>query len=67
MLITLAIQETEIRRIMVRSQPQASSSRDPIMKKLTTKKYWWSQGKGPEFKPVLQKKKKKKRKERNNG
>jgi hypothetical protein len=32
------------------------------MKKLTTKKYWGSQGNGPEFKPVLQKKKKKEKK-----
>jgi hypothetical protein len=34
----LATQETEIRRITVRSQPQANSSQDPISKKHITKK-----------------------------
>jgi hypothetical protein len=36
--VVLAMQEAEIRRIMVRSQPQANSSQDPILKKPFTKK-----------------------------
>jgi hypothetical protein len=46
-----ATQEAEIRRIVVRSQPRANSSRDPISKKPITKKQrwgWWSVV--PEFK-----------------
>jgi hypothetical protein len=42
--IILATQEVEIRRIMVWSQPEQNSSRDPISKKKThhKKKGWWS-------------------------
>jgi hypothetical protein len=36
--IILAIQEAEIRKIMVQSQPQANSSQDPILKKSIIKK-----------------------------
>jgi hypothetical protein len=40
--IILATQEAAIRRIEVKSQPQANSSQDPISKKSNTKKGWWS-------------------------
>jgi hypothetical protein len=44
--VILAIQEAEIRRMAVQSQPQANSSLDPISKKKKkqpiTKKGWWS-------------------------
>jgi hypothetical protein len=44
-----ATQEAEME---VRSQPRQNSSRDPILKKLITKKGWWSaQGVDTEFKP----------------
>jgi hypothetical protein len=36
--IILATQEADIRRIEVRSQPQANRSQDPILKKPITKK-----------------------------
>jgi hypothetical protein len=36
----LAIQEAQIRRITVLSQPWANNSRDPIAKKLITEKSW---------------------------
>jgi hypothetical protein len=36
-LVILASQEAEIRRISVQSQPQANGSRDPISKKPITK------------------------------
>jgi hypothetical protein len=40
--VILLLRITEIRRIMVGSQPQANSSGDPILKNPTTKKDWWS-------------------------
>jgi hypothetical protein len=54
--VILATQEVEIRRIMVRSQPQASSLQDPSQKKRAGRV---AQGVGPEFKPQYHKKKKK--------
>jgi hypothetical protein len=39
--VILATQEAEI-KIAVRSQPEASSLREPISKKPFTKKDWWS-------------------------
>jgi hypothetical protein len=42
MSIIPATQEAESRRIAVQSQPQANSSKDPMLKKLITKKVWWS-------------------------
>jgi predicted component of type VI protein secretion system len=42
MLVILATQEAEIRKIVVQSQPQANSIRDPISKILNTKKDWQS-------------------------
>jgi hypothetical protein len=44
MLVILATQEAEIRRIVVQSQPQANSSREPILIKTITKKDWQSDG-----------------------
>jgi predicted secreted acid phosphatase len=38
MSVILVIQEAEIRRITVQSQPKANSLRDPVLKKLITKK-----------------------------
>jgi hypothetical protein len=38
MLVILETQEAEIRRIMVRSQPQPNKSRDPISKQTLHKK-----------------------------
>jgi hypothetical protein len=57
----LATQETEIRRITVRSQPQANSSQDPISKKTHHKKRAGGvgQGEGLEFKPQCCKKQQK--------
>jgi hypothetical protein len=61
--IILASQE--IRRIVVQSQPQAKSSRDPILKKPITHTHTHphtggvAQGIGTEFKPQYQIKKKK--------
>jgi hypothetical protein len=53
--VILTTQETEIRRITVRSQPWANSSQDPISKKkkIHHKKRagGMAQGVGPEFKP----------------
>jgi hypothetical protein len=40
--VFIAIQEAEIRRIMVQSQPRQTVPRDPISKKPFTKKGWWS-------------------------
>jgi hypothetical protein len=40
MSVILATQEVEIRKIVVRNQPQANSSGDPTSKKLITKKDW---------------------------
>jgi hypothetical protein len=58
--VILATQEAEIRRITVRSQPWANSSRDPILKNPSRKRAGRvAQGVGPEFKPQLGKKKKK--------
>jgi hypothetical protein len=37
-LVILATQETEIRRIVVRSQPKVNRSQDPISKKSVTKR-----------------------------
>jgi hypothetical protein len=57
--IILATQEAEIRRIVVRSQPGANSSQDPISKKPNTKRTGRvAQGVGPEFKPQYCQKKK---------
>jgi hypothetical protein len=60
--VILATQEAEIRRITVQSQPQANSSRDPILKKPATKKglVEWLKVKARVQTPVPQKKKKKK-------
>jgi hypothetical protein len=41
-MVFLATQEAEIRKMEIQSQPQANSSQDPILKKLITKKGWWS-------------------------
>jgi hypothetical protein len=61
MLIILAIQDTEIRRIVVQSQTQANSSQDPISKKTKQKTDGGvAQGVGPEFKAQHCKKKEKK-------
>jgi hypothetical protein len=59
--VTLATQEIEIGRIVVRSQPGANSSGDPSSKKKPShKKDWWvAQDEGSEFKPQYCKKKKK--------
>jgi hypothetical protein len=55
-----AIQEAEVRRIMVQSQPEKQFSR-PYLKKTHPKKRAGgvAQGVGPEFKPQYRKKKKK--------
>jgi hypothetical protein len=52
--VILATQEAELRRIVVRSQPWAISSRDPISEKKKHHKKragGVAQGVGPEFKP----------------
>jgi hypothetical protein len=61
--VILATQETEIRRIMVQSQPWANSSRDPISKKTHHKEKAGgvAQDGGPEFKSQYCKRKKKRR------
>jgi hypothetical protein len=41
--VILATQKAEIRRIKVRSQPQAYISRDPISKNLITAAEWFKQ------------------------
>jgi hypothetical protein len=46
MSVILATEEAEIGRIAVQSQPQASSSRNPISKTPITKKGWWSSSNG---------------------
>jgi hypothetical protein len=58
--VVLAIQEAEIRRISVQSQPQTNSPRDPISKKYLTQKRAGrvAQGVGSEFKLKYLKKKK---------
>jgi hypothetical protein len=57
MLVILATQEAEIRRIRVQSQPQ--SSQDPLSKKHITKSAGRvAQGVGPQFKPQYHKKRK---------
>jgi hypothetical protein len=38
--VILAIQEAEIRKIMIQSQPQANNSQDPTLKKPITKLKW---------------------------
>jgi hypothetical protein len=40
------IKESEIRSILVQSQPQANSSRDHISKKIITRKGWQSGSRG---------------------
>jgi hypothetical protein len=61
--VILAIQEAEIRRIRVQSQPQANSSQDPILKKNNHKKRTGgvAQSVGPEFTCQYCKEKKKRR------
>jgi hypothetical protein len=50
--IILATQEAEIGRIMVQSQHQANSSKDPILKNPSQKRAGgMAQGVAPEFKP----------------
>jgi hypothetical protein len=45
--VILAMQEAEIRRIKVQSQPWTNSSQDPILKKNPSqKKSWWSGSRG---------------------
>jgi hypothetical protein len=56
----LATQETEIRRITVRSQPRQIVPGDPISKKTLCQKV--AEGVGPEFKPQCHKKRKRKKK-----
>jgi hypothetical protein len=58
--VILATQETEIRKIMVQSQPRQIVPGDRILKKPITKKGWWSgsSSSGPKFKPQYCKKKK---------
>jgi hypothetical protein len=58
--VILATQETELKRIMVQSQPWTNSSHDPISKNPIKKRAGGvAQGVGPEFKPQYCKKKKK--------
>jgi hypothetical protein len=58
--IILATEEAEIRRVVVRSQPWANSSCDPILKILITKRVGGvAQGIDPEFKHQYHKKEKK--------
>jgi uncharacterized protein (UPF0128 family) len=60
--VILTSQEAEISRIVVRSQPQANSSQDPISKKPFKKRVIGvAQGEGLEFKLQYHKKKKKKK------
>jgi hypothetical protein len=58
------MQEAEIRRITVQSQPGQILPETLSQKKPFTKKGWWgvAQGVGPEFKAQHHKKKKKERK-----
>jgi hypothetical protein len=60
--VILATQETEITSGANSSRDSIKNNKDKNKKKTFMKKSWWngSQGVGPEFKPVLQKKKKKK-------
>jgi hypothetical protein len=44
--IILAIQEAEIRRIAIQSQPQSNSPGDPISKISYVEKGWWSDSRG---------------------
>jgi hypothetical protein len=44
--VILAIQDTEIKRITIQSQPQANSLRDPISKIPNIKQGWWSDSSG---------------------
>jgi hypothetical protein len=59
--VILATQETEIRRIVVQSQPGQKVPRDPISRNPSQKNRAGvvAQGEGPEFKPQYHKKKKK--------
>jgi hypothetical protein len=59
-LVILAIQEAEIRRILVQSQPRKIVPGDPISKKSITKRAGGvARGVGPDFKPQNHKKEKK--------
>jgi hypothetical protein len=51
MSVILAMQETEIRRIVVQSQSWGNSFRDPISKKSITKKKGWQSGSSDECLP----------------
>jgi hypothetical protein len=53
--IILAIQEAEIKRMAIGSQPWGNSSKNPSQKRVGEE----AQGEGPEFKPQYHKKKKK--------
>jgi hypothetical protein len=66
--VIIAIQEAEIRRIVVQSQPWANSSWDPIpLKKNPSQKRTGgvAQGIGSEFKPQYQKTNKQTNKQKN--